>query len=82
VTIFYSLKFETSLFVASYDSQGHGADIRPRLHTGLTGLVEAGLLQLPRELDREYHVEGFIPLAAMETFLQQFKCNGGNSTVR
>jgi hypothetical protein len=33
-TIFYCLCFETSLFVASYDSQGHGAGIRPRLHTG------------------------------------------------
>jgi hypothetical protein len=27
--------FETSLFFASYDSQGHGAGIRPRLHTGI-----------------------------------------------
>jgi hypothetical protein len=36
VTIFYCLKFETSLFVASYDSQGHGGGIRPRLHTGET----------------------------------------------
>jgi hypothetical protein len=34
VTIFYSLRFETSLFVASYDSQGYGGGIRPRLHTG------------------------------------------------
>jgi hypothetical protein len=33
-TIFYCLSFETSLFVASYDSQGHGGGIRPRLHTG------------------------------------------------
>jgi hypothetical protein len=30
-TVFYSLRFETSLFVASYDSQGHGGGIRPRL---------------------------------------------------
>jgi hypothetical protein len=35
VTIFYCLRFETSLFVASYDSQGHGGGIRPRLHTGV-----------------------------------------------
>jgi hypothetical protein len=35
VTIFYCLRFETSLFVASYDSQGYGGRIRPRLHTGL-----------------------------------------------
>jgi hypothetical protein len=30
----YCLRFETSFFVASYDSQGHGGGIRPRLHTG------------------------------------------------
>jgi hypothetical protein len=35
-TILYCLRFETSLFVASYDSQGYGGGIRPRLHTGLT----------------------------------------------
>jgi hypothetical protein len=34
-TIFYCLRLETSLFVASYDSQGHGGGIRPRLHTGI-----------------------------------------------
>jgi hypothetical protein len=34
VAIFYCLRFETSLFVASYDWQGHGGGIRPRLHTG------------------------------------------------
>jgi hypothetical protein len=33
-TIFYWVSFETSLFVASYDSQGHGGGIRHRLHTG------------------------------------------------
>jgi hypothetical protein len=33
-TIFYCLRFETSLFVASYYSQGDGGGIRPRLHTG------------------------------------------------
>jgi hypothetical protein len=31
-TIFYCLRLETSLFVASYDSQGHGGDVQPRLH--------------------------------------------------
>jgi hypothetical protein len=34
-TTFYCLRFETSLFVASYDSQGYGGGIRPRLHTGV-----------------------------------------------
>jgi hypothetical protein len=32
VTVFYCLRFETCLFVASSDSQGHGGGIRPRLH--------------------------------------------------
>jgi hypothetical protein len=35
VTIFSCLRFETSLFVASYDLQGHDGGIRSRLHTGL-----------------------------------------------
>jgi hypothetical protein len=34
-TIFYCLRFETSLFVASYDSQGYGGGIQPRLHAGV-----------------------------------------------
>jgi hypothetical protein len=34
-TKFYSLRFETSLFVSSYDSQGYGGDIRHRLHSGI-----------------------------------------------
>jgi hypothetical protein len=40
-TIFYCLRFETSFFVASYDSQGHGGGIRPRLHTGRSILLLA-----------------------------------------
>jgi hypothetical protein len=35
-TKFYCLIFETSLFVASYYSQGYGGSIRPRLHTGIS----------------------------------------------
>jgi hypothetical protein len=33
-TVFYCLRFETSLFVASYDTHGPGGGIPPRLHTG------------------------------------------------
>jgi hypothetical protein len=33
-TIFYCLRYEIPLYVASYDSQGYGESIRPRLHTG------------------------------------------------
>jgi hypothetical protein len=43
-TIFYCLRFETSLFVASYDSQGHCGDIRPRLHTSYSPLTDTGKL--------------------------------------
>jgi hypothetical protein len=38
-TTFYCLRFETSLFVASYDSQGHGGGVRRRLHTGQEELI-------------------------------------------
>jgi hypothetical protein len=33
-TIFYCLILETSLFIASYESQGNGGGIQHRLHTG------------------------------------------------
>jgi hypothetical protein len=33
--LFYCFRFETTLFVTSYDSQDYGGGIRPRLHTGL-----------------------------------------------
>jgi hypothetical protein len=42
--LFYCLSFETSPFVTSYDSQGHGGGIRPRLHTGLNSLFSWSLL--------------------------------------
>jgi hypothetical protein len=45
-TIFYCLTFETSLFVASYDSQGHGGGIRPRLHTGEVASSRKKIYQL------------------------------------
>jgi hypothetical protein len=38
--IFYCLRFETSLFVASYDSQGHGKGIGPRLHTSVNSFIQ------------------------------------------
>jgi hypothetical protein len=39
-TIFYCHRFENSLFVASYDSQGYGGYIRPRLHTGVISVSD------------------------------------------
>jgi hypothetical protein len=43
VTIFYCVRFETSFFVASYDSWGYSGGIRPRLHTGDTHIYKSGL---------------------------------------
>jgi hypothetical protein len=37
-SIFYCQRLETFLFVDSYDSQGYGRGIQPRLHTGLIPL--------------------------------------------
>jgi hypothetical protein len=37
VTIFYYLRFDTSLFITSCDSQGYGGGIGTRLHTGDRG---------------------------------------------
>jgi hypothetical protein len=54
VTIFYSLIFETSLFVAFYDSQGHGGGIRPRLHTGLASFGTSSSKWLHFELESRY----------------------------
>jgi hypothetical protein len=45
-TIFYCLRFETSLFATSYDSQGHGGGIRPRLHTEV-GNISLSLMLRP-----------------------------------
>jgi hypothetical protein len=41
--IFYCLKYETSLIIASYYSQGCGGDIRPRLHTGKLNCLSSSL---------------------------------------
>jgi hypothetical protein len=46
VTIFYCLRFETSLFVTSYDSQGHDGGIWPRLQTGTLWLQLVSLYNL------------------------------------
>jgi hypothetical protein len=37
VTILYCLRFETSLFIASFHSQGYGGGIRTRLHRRILG---------------------------------------------
>jgi hypothetical protein len=47
----YCLRFETSLFVASYDSQGYGGGIRPRLHMRCRTARCRGVFTVP--LDRK-----------------------------
>jgi hypothetical protein len=65
-TVFCCLRFETSLFVASYDSQGHGGGIRPRLHMGasLSLCSTRDCRNLPsqielRGLNSRHRVEGY-----------------------
>jgi hypothetical protein len=50
VTIVYCLRFETSHFVASYDSEGYGGVIRPHLHTLIPDEVISIDLILPAAL--------------------------------
>jgi hypothetical protein len=67
-TIFYCLSFETSLFVASYDTQGHGGGIRPRLHTGQETPSKTVLLFIPVItvcLERRYH--GYVSKGSFKT---------------
>jgi hypothetical protein len=75
-TIFYCLRFETSLFVASYGSQGHGGGIRSRLHTGMTCVCPfiwcpSNRVFAPREEDTFPH--GFVFRCSG---FQQFGCLG------
>jgi hypothetical protein len=62
VSILYCLRFETSLFVASYDSQGYGGNIPPRLHTGSSLSNPGSLLPLQMlvRLHRRHQVEQFL----------------------
>jgi hypothetical protein len=65
VTVFYCLRFETSLFVASYDSQGHGGGIQPRLHTALLQLRNSVHLYrrgTDTELQKIHHVIAIQPV--------------------
>jgi hypothetical protein len=53
--IFYSLRFETSLVAASYDSQGKGGRIRLRLHRGATRDAETVLVIISRHGPHRKH---------------------------
>jgi hypothetical protein len=60
VKIFYTLRFETSLFVVSYDSQSYGLDIRHHIYTGL----------FPNSLSF-LHCCSYLCLHLLKTFLSQ-----------
>jgi hypothetical protein len=62
-TILYCLTFETSLFVAFYDSQGHGGGIQPPVQqVTLTGKTSAQTVQ-------KTSLPLLYPLVAVETCL-------------
>jgi hypothetical protein len=76
VTIFYCLRFETSLIVASYDSQGYGGGIRPRLHTvsELNSVLLLNSVSVSKEMFVEHsyprkHCLGFQESTSMKTCL-------------
>jgi hypothetical protein len=48
-------RFETSLFVASYDTQGHGGGIRPRFHMGIPSYLPQILITEPRGRPHRKH---------------------------
>jgi hypothetical protein len=58
-TIFSCLRFETSLSVASNDSQGHGGGIRPRPHTGRPGII---VIQPRGGPNRKHPLSTMLPL--------------------
>jgi hypothetical protein len=71
VTIFYCLRFDTSLFVASYDSQGYGGGIRTRLHTGwLTQSITCSPFILRGEPNTEHYLQHF-PLLRVYPLLRK-----------
>jgi hypothetical protein len=67
VTIFYCLRFETSVFVASYDSQGCGGGIRSHLHAGKWLSSKLVPLITPRHGPRNKH---------RSSLLYFIRCNG------
>jgi hypothetical protein len=72
--IFYSLRFETSLFVASYDWQGYDGGIRSRLHMGFFWFVQlASLCNLSTE-SRENTVSMISLLCVYSPKVPPFLC--------
>jgi hypothetical protein len=51
-TIFYCLRFETSLFVASYDSQGYVGGVKPRFQTVRSPSYRLSLYGLGTDLQK------------------------------
>jgi hypothetical protein len=88
VTIFYCLRIETSLFVASYDSQSYGGGIRTRLHTGYCRISEStAFYNFTRTEYRTPNsrvplfisvVTVFFQSVALDMGFQQFKQNHSN----
>jgi hypothetical protein len=74
----------SSLVVASYDLQGYGGDIRPRLHTGVIQITASALMirhvfRFSRYTLHTDSTEKTVPLAMWLTWYHVFHCN---DTVR
>jgi hypothetical protein len=83
VTIFYCFRFKISLFVASYNSQGHGGGIQPGLHTGSSLISRAdqssSLLPASSQYGHSWHRA---PLGPMAIYLFNVKTSVFFSLLR
>jgi hypothetical protein len=74
-TVFYCLRFGISRFVASYDSQGHGGGIRPRLH-------HSRILLYPVGTDHAQKTQPLYCWTAQTTEKTRVTCQTASSLVR
>jgi hypothetical protein len=82
-TVFYSLRFEISLFVSSYDSQGHGGGIRPRLHTGFFRIHECAAFYICHAAEIEISMSNSSPVVTgMNLFSDLLPGNDSFAAIR
>jgi hypothetical protein len=75
VTVIYCLRFETSLFVASYNSQGYGGGIRPRPYT-LNSRINSLFITF-REPNREHRSQHLMLLRSYPLLRNLFQSRFG-----
>jgi hypothetical protein len=77
-TILHCPRFETSLFVASYDSQGYGGDIRPGSTRETSSVWSAIPLRESFADWREHLIEQLDFIRCCENNFSRYRCNRGS----